>query len=290
MRGRGQDGRRRWSASAIEREIAFALARPHDPYALRPVADWDEPGSLPFPTLRRLQITTPVLALSIAEVLGRRPGARYIEAIVDDLRFPGLNVVTLDPGGDLSDWHQLVWFNKATGQPWRVSTDSYDWDAIHLETLDDRARRWSDPPRTAPIEKVTINRQLVRRVGRVSGVIDAYADGLPGELAARRPVYDGDQRVEVVIASARSMGPRRFARVTGLPLGVAHRASKGLPISTINVNRALAVFRTGSEQIRTCAAEGCDRRVARENALCCSIRCADRERKRRIRASASRRL
>ena len=51
-----------------------------------------------------------------------------------------------------------------------------------LATLDEKAIAWSMAPKHEPIKEVWVVPALVRHVGRVSGVLDADIDGLPGDL------------------------------------------------------------------------------------------------------------
>jgi hypothetical protein len=283
MRGRSPEGLRNWSLAAATREFAYAEVRQADPdRALRPAAPWDLEGQMAFPALRRFMVKTPDAARRLPEVLGARPGTLYVEGQVDVLR-RGIDPtpVALDPGGDLADWQSLAWVAKGTGVSVRVTTDLGEIGAVALETLDGRAVRWSKPSPAARIDGVTVDPLLVRRVGRVSGVIDADLDGLD-QLTARRPVHSEAAKAQAVSANAQVLGKRAFARTTGLPPTVAERAAKGLPISVSNVVRALRTLR--ESETATCAAEGCAGPVWTSGASYCSPRCRERERKRRQRA------
>jgi hypothetical protein len=287
MRGRSPEGLRNWSLAAVKREFAYAEVRQADPdRALRPGAPWDLAGQPAFPALRRLMVKTPEAAQRLPEVLGARPGTLYVEGLVDVLR-RGIDPtpVALDPGGDLADWQNLGWVTKVTGASVPVSTDLGEIGAVALETLDGRAVRWSKPSPVSPIEEVTVDPLLVRRVGRVSGVIDADLDGLD-QLTARRPVHSEAAEAEAVSAYAQALGKRAFARTARLPPTVAERAARDRPISIANVTHALRALR--ETEIATCAADGCAEPVWRSGASYCSPRCRERERKRRQRARGPR--
>jgi rubrerythrin len=117
---------------------------------------------------------------------------------------------------------------------------------------------------------VTIDPFRVRHVGRVSGVLDADVDGLPGDLAARRPVHEEAQLLRAVQTEAQAMGKRAFHRATNLPLTVAERAALGKAISARNLDKGLEALQ--ADNTRRCALEGCDRPVPRPNALfCCKL-------------------
>ena len=244
LRGRCPDGRRAWSLAADQREVTYTLAHQRDRAgALRPDAPWDLDRPAPFPALRRYTVTTPEAARRLPAVLGARPGTRYVEASTALGHSHLSAVVALDPGGDLSGWQRLQWFDKATGTPVRVTTDPADIDARQLETLGSRAAEWSRPRRSVPIDAVVVDPLLVRRVGRVSGVIDADLDGL-GDLVGRRPLHQEADQLAAVQAIAKANGPRAFARRTDLSIRVAERAALGRPISQVNVARALHALRT----------------------------------------------
>jgi hypothetical protein len=194
MRGRVApiDGYRQWSMAAVRREVDFARARAEDPYALRSAAPWDAPDRLPHPALRRFEVKTPAMAASLPACLGARPGTRYIEA--ERSWPPGAPLVALDPGGDLGDWQELGWVDKATGEPVVISTDPMDVDAAQVVTLDEKARDWSRPSKVEQVAEVVVTTTNVRAVGRASGVLDAAEDGEPGAPRDHRPAYGDELR------------------------------------------------------------------------------------------------
>jgi hypothetical protein len=145
-----------------------------------------------------------------------------------------------------------------------VTTSPRDYDPVYctrLVTLADKAAEWGHPPKLDPIEEVVIDPDLVRYVGRDSPIIDAVGEGLPDPVG-RRVVYGDADRLAFVHKWARTLGPRRFARRTGLPLKVAERAALGRPISKPNVTRALRALRIadGTEDLCVC---GCGQPVLR---------------------------
>jgi hypothetical protein len=171
-------------------------------------------------------------------------------------------MVALDPGGDLARWWGLGWVVKATGEERRVSTDWRDIDAVQLVTLDAKAAEWSHPPRLDPIERVVVDPALVHFVGRDSPMIDAHDDGLPGDRRQRSVVYTEADRLDTVTRWAKALGPRAFARRTGLPLKVAERAALGRPISRSNFAKALRALRVDDGTANRCAC-GCGQPVLR---------------------------
>jgi hypothetical protein len=303
MRGRVQpvDGHRRGSMAAVMREVRYAEARATDPGALRPGAPWDEtPGAegeaiegkapIPFPALRPYIVKTPAMARALPACLGAGPGTRYLEASVR-IQYIGTDTtaVALDPGGDLADWQRFDWREKPTGTPLRLTTDPDDpgWLSAQpsvalAETLDAKGVTWAARSLGEHIEAVTVDPLLVRRVGRVSGVYSAVADGLPGDPGRYRATYGDADRLRAVQVAVREIGPRAFARVTGLAVRVAERAALGKRISNANVTRALRTLPKLAEKVPCCPVDA--RPVLRADGIYCSTRCRETAKKRRQRA------
>ena len=270
MQGRCAEGGRAWSKAAVMREVIYAETRARcDKDAVTGPVPWDAPGASPFPTLRRLIVTVPETLASLPEALGARVGTRYLDGIGGGLGGQGAGAVALDPGGSLDGWEQLTWLARKTGQRVAVSTDPMRYDAAQLEALSARAHRYARRPRGDEIAEVHVDPDAIVRMGRVSGVIDAQEEGIPGELRARRTAYDDANRLAVVQRLAKAHGPRRFARRAGLPLKVAERAALGQPISKGNTARALRALRVDDGTARCCALDGCDHLVYRPNAIYC---------------------
>jgi hypothetical protein len=270
LRGRAANGFRRWSYAAVEREVAFTLARGQDPEnAVRPAARWDTGQPLAFPALRRLMVKTPETAKTLPASLGPRPGTRYIEASGAAWHGSSLGrtVVALDSGGDLAGWRDLHWIDTSTGDAVRVTTNPREQGALVVESLDERATLWSRAPQGELVEVVVVDPDLITHLGRVSGVIDADSDGL-GDLRARRPLHRDANRLAAVQKEAKRIGPRPFARRTGLPLKVAERAARGRPISAGSVDRALRSLSSDGDQ-RVCIFDGCGALVEQPNAVYC---------------------
>ena len=272
MRGKGTGDVRSWSLAAVEREVAYAEARRRHPdNAIRPAAAWDVGSPLRFPALRRLMVKTPEMAKLLPASLGVRPGTRYIEAsgAIWSGQSWGRTVVALDPGGDLSGWQEFDWLDKSTGEPVSVTTSGMSHEDVIVESLAERSALWSRPPRSEPITEVVVDPHLIAYPGRVSGVIDADADGL-GHLRSRRTIHQDADRLAAVQTAAGGLGYRAFARRTGLPESVAKRAAKEQPISTRNVGRALKALGMADGSQRPCCLDGCNEPVPRPNANYCS--------------------
>ena len=192
MCGRTDDKGRAWSLAAVRREVVYALSRQKDTTrAVRTAAPWDDGQPRPFPALFRRAVVSPEVLESLPRELGARPGSRFLEGLAE--WFPGdrgASVVALDPGDGLANWRSLRWFDRRTGARVEVDTDWRNDGAVKLATLDAKGADWSRPPRHDRIDEVHLDPLEVRHVGRVSGLVDALVDRLPGDLRSRRPVYD----------------------------------------------------------------------------------------------------
>lgn len=189
MPGRIAGGRlRRWSEGAVVREVERAEAG--DAWPWRPVP-WEDADDVPFPALRRFSVRTPAMAKALPASLGARPGTCYLRAERRWQREARVPVV-LDPGGTLSDWQSLPWI-EVTGAALCVSTDALDQDAVQLASLADKGRDWSRPSQLAPVDAVAVTPANIAHRGRVSGVLDADAAGMPGNLDDYRPSYAADR-------------------------------------------------------------------------------------------------
>ena len=256
----------------MEREIAYAARRQQNPKtAVRTPAPWDAGSPLPSPAIRRLMVKTPEMAKLVPASLGARMGTRYIEVSGAHWsgRSDGRIVVALEPGGDLSGWQQFDWIDKSTGESVSVTTDGMGHEDVILASLAERAGQWSRRQRSEPITEVVVDPHLIARPGRVSGVIDADADGL-GDLRSRRTIHEDADRLLSVQREAKRLGRRAFGRRTGLPQTVAERAAAGLPISTRNVGFALSALAAHDKSERPCSLDGCNELVNRPKAkFCC---------------------
>lgn len=252
MTGRCEQGGQAWSRAAVEREVVYAAARLVSPRAaVRDRAPWDAPGAVPFPTLRRLTVTSPAVGATLPTALDPRPGTRYLEAIAAGWtgRTETVHAVALDPGGDLAGWADLAWLDRTTGEPVRVTVDVADLsaDAV-VETLSARAALYGAPPRGRPVDAVTVTPLSVRYAGRVSPVLDAAEDGTPGPLADARVRYEtahglGPGQYAELVGLARSLGPTRFAELTGVSHRIAGNLARGQLPRRATVRAVLARLR-----------------------------------------------
>ncbi len=139
---------------------------------------------------------------------------------------------------------------------------------VRLRTLRDFAEDWSHPVAHDDRGLVVVEPRLIRRVGRSGALIDArLADPTASNKAHQIVSVDGDV-AGFVADAARRLGPRPFARRTGLSLSVAKRAVRGQRISRANRARAVRALQTVKEAT-TCAIDDCDETVPRPNAVYC---------------------
>jgi hypothetical protein len=251
-----EHGGRRWTWAMAEREIAYVLARQRNPEsAARGPAPWDVGQATPSPALRRLAARTPTVYESLPASLGATPGCHYVEALVAHEAAEQRRPVALDDGGDLANWRTLRWVDRRSGEPVTVTTRavlSHTTGAVLLRSIAGEVAAWSRPSQSEVIDAVTITRHNVQPVGRASGVIDAHLTGEPGDLAARRPRYGRPDREGAVREAAAAMGPRRFARVTGLHRNVAERVAGGLPLAGRTIGRADAALKAKERPLCAC--------------------------------------
>ncbi len=281
---RATDGLRRWVRTVHRYALACAMGPDPGWRAL-----WDEGTAQPFPIMRRYSASTPRALAEVPKVLGLHPFGPWIEAQPDKLINDRL-AVALDPGDDLADWAQLRWFDRH-GHPIRVGTIPGAGIAVVLRTLDDYAYQWTRPAPDDDDDLVEIDPRLIRRVGRGGALIDAQLVDPEARAEDHQVVYSAGDPAAFVAAHARRLGPRPFARLTGLPLKVAERVALGQPISDANVAQALHSLTEGRVAEGQCELVGCEQPVPRPNARYCSRAHADRAyRERRRRRSTSQAL
>lgn len=254
-------GQRRWVGAV--HDYALARATGPDPGWRAP---WDEGTDQPFPVLRRYAAGSPDMAVPAA--LGLHPFGPWIEAEPDKVISDRV-AVALDPGDDLAGWSDLAWFDR-DGAPVRVATANEPRTDVVARTLADYAWRWAQPVPPDDEDLVEIDPRLVRRVGRGGALIDAQLADPDARAEDHQVLYGAGDPEAFVAEQARRLGPRPFARLTGLPIRVAERAALGRPISATSVERAVAALTGPRTSQRRCALEGCEEPVSRPNARFCS--------------------
>lgn len=257
-------GLRDWVRAVHEYALARAIGP--DPGWHVP---WDTGTTQPFPVLRRFSAASPETLAEVPAALGLHPFGPWIEAEPDKVLTDRV-AIALDPGDDLAGWARLSWFDRQ-GRPVRVSTARGRRADVVLRTLDDYAWNWARPVPPDDDDVIEIDPRLVRRVGRGGALIDAQLADPEARAEDHQVVYSEGDPAGFVIEHARRLGPRPFARLTGLPIRVAERAALGRPISAANVERAILALTGGpGADGRLCGLHGCERPVTRPNARFCT--------------------
>lgn len=302
LQGRCAEGGRAWSKLVVERAIRHAAAKVRADETGERVfpspVPWDDPDpAVPaFPTLRRLQVTSPRLLDTLPASLGAHLGSRFVEA--SSPIEPDASFVAIDPGGSLDGWQDLGWVHRKSGLRVRVTTTGTDYSAVRLEPLRDRADAYGHAPRGGRVESVTVTPLAVVYRGRVSPVLDASEDGLPGDLVRFRVRYDdahglGPGQHEALVALARSMPASEFAELAGTTPRMGALIARGeLPRPSTTRRILAALRRSGGAWIvpteRCCALDGCDHPVDGRRRYCaCCPQHAERGRKRVQRSTRS---
>jgi len=291
MHGRCEEGGRAWSKAAVARELAFVDVRARGALLQRPRVPWDSA----FPSIRRLQVSSPALLETLPAALGARMGSRFLEVPGAGPTGHARGAVALDPGGTLDGWAELRWLDRRSGDTVRVSTDpmAEATGGVLVERLSNRAAEFGVPARTSAVEKVIVTPLSVRYKGRVSGVVDAHEAGHTDDLARFRAHYEdrgglGPGQWEAMLALAKALPPAVFARRADTTRRTAQRIAEGRmprPTTTRRVLRALAERELTEPIVATCALDGCDEPVERSNARYCGPTHRSTARKRRQRAA-----
>ena len=266
IQGRCAEGGRAWSKAVVERAVRHAAAKVRAEgaggRAFPGQVPWDDPDpAVPaFPTFRRLQVTSPELLATLPASLGAHAGSRFVEA--SSPIEPGASYVALDPGGPLGDWQDLGWTHRRSGQRVRVTTTGTDYGAVRLEPLSDRANAYGYPPKGERVESVTVTPLSVVYRGRVSPVLDASEDGMPGPLARFRVRYGDDHGLgtgqrEALVALATSMPSREFAELATVTPRIARQIADDRLPRRSTVERILRELRRNGAAWNVPSAQTC---------------------------------
>lgn len=252
-------------------------------------APWDPTDADPFPALTRFSVGSPRVLAGMPEALGAHAFAPLVEARVDRQLAPDAPTpLSLDPGDDLAGWAELFWVD-ADGHRVAVSTGDDPGATVPLQRLAHVAEDWCTPVAPRAPEALHFDRRLARRVGRGGVLVDAQLADSNVRAQDVQVVYSPGDVAGFVTDAARRLGPRPFARLTGLSLKVAERAALGRRVSPKSLERALGALTTPTgDHARRCDLDGCDEPVPRPNARYCCRAHADRAyRRRRAKREAS---
>ena len=259
------NGRHVWAAEAARAHVGRLQT---DELLARLSYEDDYPD---WPALVRHSLSSPDAAAQLPEATGRRPFSRVVEAVATG---NDAHPIGLDPGGNLSDWEEVVRFDASTGKEQRFSTDPAEVGTTTVDSLRARGVDWGHKTeRTAP-ERVVVDPLLLRHVGKSGGV---FVDESPQHL------YRDVDEAAVLMEAAGALGTRRFAELTGLPERTARAMVSGRRPAPATVRRAmgqltsrltgdpLSRLRDLAEQARgiQCRWPGCEAPPARPGASWC---------------------
>jgi hypothetical protein len=293
MPGRNAAGRHDYVTAS---QPVLALAEPDLPL---PDFAWEHDQGRDWPALRRTQFATWTAHREIASAIGLRPGAHVIEAIRDAPGEERQRPIAAEPSGGPIDLDELVWYDAHDGTRLVVSTDPLDIDAVIVDTLRARIVASVRTPENTTPELIEFDPRLVRRVGRRGIAMIERSD---------TPVVTENDVPSVLIDLARTIGPTRFAALTGVSARSAVHLAEGHRPRAATVRRILNAFDgTGHGDphdiarlvdaahaaASLCGVDGCAE-TARPGVRYCSAehartarRLRDRDRKRRIRSKAA---
>ncbi|MGO9195970.1 MAG: hypothetical protein ACLQK4_02430 [Acidimicrobiales bacterium] len=272
MAGHDEHGNRRWTREVAAVALRRELARSRGISIVLPLWPWESADEPPSPSISRVQAATPETLAAIRRRIGARPFGLFLQA--HTRRERDVSPVALDPGTDLAEYQSLDW-RGAVGQPARV-------DAVVLDNLGGKAHRWLRPRPIDDRSEVVLVPELIRRVGKAGGVIDAEIVTPDADTSGVRAVYDAGDAAGFVARHAAEIGPRSFSRRYGVPLDTAKGISSGRKRPRqATVRRVLRAMRVESPETPPCPVDG--RPVPKAGSTYCSPRCRATARKQRQR-------
>ena len=275
MTGHDGNGCRRWTRAVAAVAVRKEIARSRGTFLAVPFWPWERRDEPPFPSFGRVQAATPETFASIRRRIGVRPFGSYLEGHTG--RSGDTTPVVLDPGTDLSEWQSLDWHN-GDGGPAHVDADA-------LDNLGGKAHRWLRPRPLDDQSQVAVIPELIRRVGKAGGVIEAEIVGPDADTSNVRAVYDEGDAAKFLARRSDEIGPQAFARLAGVSRDAAQRLKDGKPVQAATIRRALRNLRIRTSETHICPVDG--RPVFRAGARYCSPKCRAAAKKRRQREKAA---
>jgi hypothetical protein len=275
MAGHDGDGRHRWTRAVAAVAVRREIARSRGTTLVVPLWPWEDADEPRFPSIGRVQATTPETLTAIRRRIDVRPFGLFLEGHARLAR--GTAPVAMDPGTDLTEWQSLDW-RDGSGVPAHVDDNA-------LGNLGGKAHRWLRPHPLDDRSEVVVVPDLIRRVGKAGGVIEADLVGPAADTSGVRAVYDEGDAAGFVARHAAEIGPQSFSRCYDVPLDTAKSLSSGRKRpSDATVRRVLRAMRIRTAETPTCPVDG--RPVFAAGKTYCSPRCQATARKRRQRARA----
>jgi hypothetical protein len=275
MAGHDAEGHRRWTRAVAAVAVRREIARSRGTSLVVPLWPWEDADEPPFPSIGRVQATTPETLTTIRRRIGVRPFGLFLEG--HTRRSGDTTPVALDPGTDLAGYQSLEW-REGDGTPAHDVADT-------LDNLGGKAHRWLRPRPLDDTSEVVVVPELIRRVGKAGGVIEAEIVGPDVDTSGVRAVYDEGDAADYLARRSDEIGPRAFARTARISRDAAQRLKDGKPVRAATMRQALRNLRIRTAETPTCPVDG--RPVFRAGARYCSPRCQATARKHRQRERAN---
>ena len=122
----------------------------------------------------------------------------------------------------LSHWTRaqtLPSISRSTGE--KVTAHPPTTIADTLDNLGGKAHRWLRPRPLDDRSEVVVTPELIRRVGKAGGVIEAEIVGPDADTSGVRAVYDEGDAADFLARHADEIGPQSFSRRYHVPLDTA---------------------------------------------------------------------
>jgi hypothetical protein len=274
MAGHDAEGHRRWTRAVAVVAVRREIARSRGTSLVVPLWPWERGDEPPFPSIGRVQAATHETLTTICRRIGVRPFGLFLEG--HTRRSGDTTPVALDPGTDLAGYQSLEW-REGDGAPAHDIADA-------LDNLGGKAHRWLRPRPLDDTSEVVVVPELIRRVGKAGGIIEAEIVGPDVDTSGVRAVYDEGDAADYLARRSDEIGPRAFARTARISRDAAQRLKDGKPVRAATIRRALRNLRIRTAETPTCPVDG--RPVFRAGARYCSPRCQALAKKRRQRERA----
>ncbi len=276
MAGHDAEGHRRWTRAVAEVAVRREITRSRGTSLVVPLWPWEDADEPPFPSIGRVQAATHETLTAIRRRIGVRPFGLFLEG--HTRRRGDTTPVALDPGTDLAEYQSLEW-REGDGAPAHDVADT-------LDNLGGKAHRWLRPRPLDDRAEVVVTPELIRRVGKAGGVIEAEMVGPDVDTSGVRAVYDEGDAAGFVVRHAIEIGPQSFSRVYSVPLDTVENWACGRKRPNAgSVRRVLRAMRVRTVETPKCPVD--DRPVFRAGARYCSPKCRATARKRRQRERAN---
>ena len=276
MAGHDAEGHRRWTRAVAGVAVRQEVMRSRGQSLIIDRWPWEDADELPFPSIGRVQAATPETLASVRKRIGVRPFGLFLEGHTRREGDPA--PIALDPGTDLSECQSLDWLDGAGRRA--------DFDADALDNLGGKSHRWLRPRPLDDTAELVVIPELIRRVGKAGGVIEAEIVSLDADTSDIRAVYDDGEAEAFVVRRAIEVGPQSFSRRWDIPVDTAKSWTSGRKRPEADsVRRVLRAMRIRTSNTPTCPVDG--HPVFRAGTRYCSPKCRATAAKRRQREKSA---